>query len=231
MRIEINPRSLLNLEQICEILYKLHPSVLDELVDISKQVRGVIKLDNPSVKEREFLADYYKEKDYSEEQEEESEFLADYYKEKDYSEEQEEESEEETEQEETKPEEKDNDFKKLVNMLHGDGDYAEDLFVFNRLLKYLQVDTYEYIPIKINIEVEDPVIGRKVRHLIRDLEKTECPEQYYLNKREMDYYAYFAEGYGLTMNEEQEKKKDDLFSKKDPEELKELLIKEKLYYY
>ena len=212
MRIEINPRSLLNLEQICEILYKLHPSVLDELVDISKQVRGVIKLDNPSMKEREFLADYYEEKDYSEEQEEESE--------------------EETEQEEeTKPEEKDNDFKKFVNMLHGDGDYAEDLFVFNRLLKYLQVDTYEYIPIKINIEVEDPVIGRKVRHLIRDLEKTECPEQYYLNKREMDYYAYFAEGYGLTMNEEQEKKKDDLFSKKDPEELKELLIKEKLYYY
>ena len=32
MRIEINPRSLLNLENICEVLYKLHPSVLDYLV-------------------------------------------------------------------------------------------------------------------------------------------------------------------------------------------------------
>ena len=29
MKIEINPRSLLNLEHICEVLYKLHPSVLD----------------------------------------------------------------------------------------------------------------------------------------------------------------------------------------------------------
>ena len=47
----------------------------------------------------------------------------------------------------------------------------------------------------------------------------------------MDYHAYFAEGYNLTMNEEQKKKKDDLFSKNDPEELKKLLIKEKLYSY
>ena len=67
--------------------------------------------------------------------------------------------------------------------------------------------------------------------MVRDLEKTNTPEQFYLNKRELDYYAYFAEGYGLTINEEQEKKKDDLFSKNDPEELKKLLIKEKLYYY
>ena len=32
MNIEINPRSLLNLENICEVLYKLHPYVLDELL-------------------------------------------------------------------------------------------------------------------------------------------------------------------------------------------------------
>ena len=32
MRIEINPRSLLNLQYICEVLYKLHPSVLNDLV-------------------------------------------------------------------------------------------------------------------------------------------------------------------------------------------------------
>ena len=83
----------------------------------------------------------------------------------------------------------------------------------------------------IHIEIEDPVIGKKVRELIQALEKTKAPEQFYLNKREIDSDAYFAEGYGLTMNEEQKNKMEDLFSKKDPEELKKLLIKEKLYYY
>ena len=37
------------------------------------------------------------------------------------------------------------------------------------------------------------------------LKKTRAPEQFYLNKKEMDEDAYFAEGYGLTMNEEQKK--------------------------
>ena len=36
MRIQINPRSLLNLEHICEVLYKLHPSVLDDLVEMER---------------------------------------------------------------------------------------------------------------------------------------------------------------------------------------------------
>ena len=36
MKIEINPRSLLNLENICEVLYKLHPSVLNYLVDMER---------------------------------------------------------------------------------------------------------------------------------------------------------------------------------------------------
>ena len=30
MKIEINPRSLRNLKDICEVLYKLHPYVLDD---------------------------------------------------------------------------------------------------------------------------------------------------------------------------------------------------------
>ena len=34
MRIEINPRSLLNLENICEVLFKLHPFVLDYLIEM-----------------------------------------------------------------------------------------------------------------------------------------------------------------------------------------------------
>ena len=208
MHIEINPRSLLNLEQICEILYKLHPSVLDFLVDMQRStgcILGCNDMDNLSFEQREKLTELK-----SVEEDDNKKFHKDKKLEEDRT---------------------DDDFKKLVNMLHGDGDYAEDIFVFNRLLKYLQLDTDEYIPIKINIEIEDPVIGKKVRELIQALEKTKAPEQFYLNKREIDYDAYFAEGYGLTMNEEQKKKEEDLFSKNDPEELKKLLIKEKLYYY
>ena len=212
MHIEINPRSLLNLEQICEILYKLHPSVLDFLVDMQRStgcILGCYNTNNLSFEQREKITEFkIVEKD------DNKKFHADKKLEEDRTD-----------------DDDDYNFKKLVNMMHGDGDYPEDIFVFNRLLKYLQHDTDEYIPIKINIEIEDPVIGRKVRELIRALEKTNAPEQFYLNKREIDSEAYFAEGYGLTMNEEQKKKEEDLFSKNDPEELKKLLIKEKLYYY
>ena len=70
MLIEINPRSLLNLVDICEVLYKLHPSVLDDLVEMERSlgdVLGFIDLDNTSLEEREFLANNYQEKDYSSE--------------------------------------------------------------------------------------------------------------------------------------------------------------------
>ena len=65
MRIEINPRSLLNLENICEVLYKLHPSVLDDLVEMERslgKILGTIDLDNVSLEEREFLSKIYQEK-------------------------------------------------------------------------------------------------------------------------------------------------------------------------
>ena len=114
----------------------------------------------------------------------------------------------------------DQDFKKMINIVHGDGDYPEDHFVFNKLLKYLQHDTYEYIPIKFFIDVEDPIIKRKIKKLVKILETTKTPEQFYLNKRELDYDAYFAEGYGLTMNEEQEKKRKIYFQKKILKNLK-----------
>ena len=100
---------------------------------------------------------------------------------------------------------------------------------FHNLRKYLQLDTDEYIPMRIYVEVEDPVIGKKVKELVEALEKTRAPEQFYLNKKELNEDAYFAEGYGLTMNEEQEKQRDDFFWGEDVEGLKELLIKEKLY--
>ena len=73
MRIEINPRSLLNLEHICEVLYKLHPSVLDYLVNMERslgKILGLIDLDNLSLEEREFLANNAEEVDFSNEPEE-----------------------------------------------------------------------------------------------------------------------------------------------------------------
>ena len=79
------------------------------------------------------------------------------------------------------------------------------------------------------MEVEDPVIGRKVKELVKALEKTRAPEQFYLNKKEVDEDAYFAEGYGLTMNEEQKKQEDDFFWGQDVESLKNLLREKKLY--
>ena len=192
MRIEINPRSLLNLENICEVLYKLHPSVLDDLVEMERSlgsILGTIDLNNLSLEEREFLSRNYQE-DYSSDtftQDEIEEF-----KSKDFSEE------------------------------------YENARRFHELRKYLQLDTDEYIPMKIYVEVEDPVIGKKVRELVRALEKTRAPEQFYLGKKEMDEYAYFAEGYDLTMNKEQKKQSDDFFDGEDVEGLEELLRKEKL---
>ena len=193
MRIEINPRSLLNLENICEVLYKLHPSVLDDLVEMERSlgsILGTIDLDNLSLEEREFLSSNYQE-DYSSEsitQDENEEFKNKYFNEE-----------------------------------------YENACRFHELRKYIQLDTDEYIPMKIYVEVEDPVIGKKVHKLVEALEKTRAPEQFYLNKREMDEYAYFAEGYGLTMNEEQKRQSDDFFDGEDVEGLEELLRKEKLY--
>ena len=221
MKIEINPRSLLNLENICEVLYKLHPSVLDELIDMERRlgkILGFIDLDNTSLEEREFLANIYEKVDNSLPMEVEENKI---------------------------------DSSKYSSLIHEDLLKSKDLsllteedkmklalstrkdeyknHMFHELRKYIQLDTNEYIPIKIFVEVEDPVIGKKVRELIRALEKTRAPEQFYLNKKEIDEDAYFAEGYGLKMNDEQQKKFDKLFWGEDIEGLKELLEKEKLY--
>ena len=215
MKIEINPTSLLNLEHICEVLYKLHPSVLNMLVDMERSlgpVLGFIDTKNPSLEEREFLANIYEKKDYSSEPMEEEDLP---FKTK-----------------EELLEGKDltslTDEEKMELVMAPKEDKYKS-HIFHKLRKYIQLDTDEYIPIKISIEVEDPVIGKKVRELVRALEKTRAPEQFYLNKKEIDEVAYFAEGYGLTMNEEQEKKFDKFFWGEDVEGLKKLLRKEKLY--
>ena len=67
MHIQINPRSLLNLEHICEVLYKLHPSILDDLVEMERSLGGIfgfIDYNNLTLEEREFLANIAKEVDY-----------------------------------------------------------------------------------------------------------------------------------------------------------------------
>ena len=191
MQIQINPQSLLNLEHICEVLYKLHPKVLDYLVEIKRSlgpVLGTIDLNNLSLEERNFLANIDMEVNFSREPEEDEE-----------------------------PEE-------LRNKKE-----HENSCRFHELRKYIQLDTDEYIPMKISVEVEDPVIGKKVKELVEELEKTRASEQFILNKKEIDEDAYFAEGYGLTMNEEQKKKFEDFFYGEDVEGLKMLLKREKLY--
>ena len=225
MRIDINPRSLLNLEHICEVLYKLHPSVLDYLVEMERSIGnilGTIDLNNPSLEEREFLDNIFEKEDYSLPMKEDEDLLSkgrifDPRNPLTY---------------EKLLEKKDlsslteDDKMDLAFAPHED-EYKS--YEFSRLLRYLQLDTDEYIPIKIYIEVEDPVNGRKVKELVRALETTRAPEQFYLNKKEIDKDAYFAEGYNLTMNKEQRKKNDQLFWGKDIEELERLLKKGKLY--
>ena len=187
MRIEINPRSLLNLENICEVLYKLHPSVLNDLIEMERslgKILGEIDLNNISLEEREFLSKYFKEKDLSNEEE------------KDLSNEEE--------------EYKNKQSKSIQEMKEDKNSHR-----FHKLRRYIQLDTDEYIPVKISVEVEDPVIGKKVKELVEALEKTRAPEQFYFHKREVDEDAYFAEGYGLTMNEEQLKSRDDFFDGED----------------
>ena len=199
MKIEINPRSLLNLEHIVEVLYKLHPSVLEYLIEMERslgKIIGMIDLNNISLEEREFLADTAKVLDYS------TETLEEVKK-------------------EINP-------KSLEEQLEeAKKDIRETRF--HKLRKYVQLDTDEYIPMKIFIEVEDPVIGKKVKELVEILEKTRAPEQFYLNKKEPDEDAYFAEGYNLEMNEEQKKQFKDYFWEADCDALENLLIKEKLF--
>ena len=204
MRIEVNPHSLLNLEHICEVLYKLHPSILDDLVEMERSFGGIlsfIDLINVTLEEREFLANITKEVDYSKEPEKPVII-----------------------EERVKSDEPEDPLKTIEELKeHQNG------VRFHELRKYLQLDTDEYIPIRIYVEVEDPVIGKKVKELVEALVRTGAPEQFYFHKREMDEDAYFAEGYNLTLNEEQKKQRDDFFGGEDVKGLERLLKREKLF--
>ena len=143
---------------------------------------------------------------------EEREFLASTAKKVDYSKEPEE------------PEEP-KDLIKIIEDLKKDNERAR----FDNLRRYIQLDTDEYIPMKYYVEVEDPVIGRKLKELVEALEKTRAPAEFYLNKKELDEDAYFAEGYGLKMNEEQKKQLNEFIYEKDVKSLVKLLRDKKLY--
>ena len=236
MLIEINPRSLLNLENICEVLYKLHPSVLNYLIEIERslgKLLGTIDLDNVSLEEREFLANNAKEVDFSKEpvKTEEPKTQEEFYK--------------MLESKGVKVHKvsfdnkndaidflerfnETNEKSKLLSTIRKMKEH-ENACRFHELRKYLKLDTDEDIPMKIYVEVEDPVIGKKVKELVEALEKTRAPEQFYFHKKEVDEDAYFAEGYGLTMNEEQKKKFKDFFYGEDVEGLEELLREKNLY--
>lgn len=190
MKIEINPITLLHLQDICEVLYKLHPYVLDYLLDMQRRlgnILGLIDLNNLSLDEREFLSDSYSETDSSSRTE---------------------------------------DTMELTVKLRSPDENSKR---FYELKKYLKLDTDEYIPMQIFIEIEDPVVGRKVRELVRALETTRAIEQFLYNKREIDEDAYFADGYGLKMDSDQKKKFDDFFDKMDVTSLRNILIEKKLY--
>ena len=146
MRIEINPNSLLNLQNIFKVLYKLHPSVLNDLFETKRLFSALLELIgviNPLIPIRNFLESTYDEVEYSKEHGEPVDMLKII--------------------EETK-------------------DYLNHHY-FKNLRNYIQLDTDEYIPMKIYVEVEDLVIGRKLKELVETLEKTNISEQFYLRKK------------------------------------------------
>ena len=193
MKIEINPRSLLNLEHIVEVLYKLHPSVLDDLVEMERSlgdILGTIDLSNPSLEEREFLFNCSTEENKIDFDEEENingknvndilaaekakyanDFLADgtpVFK-----------------QQGGFGGVQPTHIESLQKQLAEEKEERREER-FSELRKYIQLDTYEYIPMKIFVEIDDPVVGRKVKELVGTLEKTRAPEQFYLHKKEID---------------------------------------------
>ena len=152
MQIQINPRSLLNLKHICEVLYKLHPSVLDDLVEMERSLGGIlgfIDLNNLTLEQREFLANTAEEVDYSKEPDE---------------------------VDDSKEPEEPKDLLKIIEEMKKDKKRER----FYDLKNYIQLDTDEYIPMKIYVEVEDPVIGRKVKELVEALEKTRAIDEFFL---------------------------------------------------
>ena len=160
MKIKLKPRNLQTLEVICEILYKLHPSVLDNLLEMEEMLGPVLgfhsNTDDLTSEQRDILEKFGFRLVTGGEQEQEQE-----------------------------QEDEANNIK------------------FDELLKYLKLDTDEYIPIEFYVKVEDRLVGEKVQELIKIIERTKAKEEFSNMRREEDWHAYFGESYN---NEELRKK-------------------------
>ena len=192
MQIKISPKNLQTLEVICEILYKLHPSVLDNLLDMEERLGPILgfhnNIDDLTFEQRDIFEKIGIRLGTGEEQEEQ----------------------EEQEQQEQEDE---------VNNIK-----------FDNLLKYLKLDTDEYIPIEFYVKVEDRLVGEKVQKLIKILERTKAKEEFSNMRREEDWHAYFGESYrSEKLSRKQQIKRDNIFQNKDVNKLKKLLIKQNLY--
>lgn len=193
MKIQVEPRNLQTLEVICEILYKLHPTVLNNLLDLEKTLGPVLGFhfnkDDLNSEQRDILERTFEHR-----------FLT-------------------NESEENESEENEQESEEANNM------------EFDELIKYIKLDTDEYIPIKFYVEVEDhPSVGKKVKKLIEILERSKGQGEFSNMRREEDCHAYFGESYtSEKLSRKKQRKRDKLFLIKDVDELKKLLIKEKLY--
>ena len=170
MLIEINPKNILNLENVFKVFYKLHPIVLDFLLYLALDELEKLDLD------LDFDLD-----------------LGNILKRK-------------------KPVNDDYENVEEDSYLEHDNDKIES---FNYYLQFFYCKTNEYIPIKFYIEVDDLEKVKKIKDLIRVMEISKDPENYYDSKREVDYEACFSKGYKYSLTNNGRNKMMNLFRKFD----------------
>ncbi len=160
MKIEVNPRSLKNLQDICEVLYCLHPSVLNYLVEERKlgKVLGGINLDQPiSLEEREYLYKLGQNRPKTKIYNFSNLNYEDILKTKDLN-----------------LLTEDDKMDLALSRYKDESKYEE----INNLLKYFKLNTNEYITINFYVEVPSLVYGYKIEELVNALEKTRAPEEF-----------------------------------------------------
>ena len=224
MQIKISPKNLQTLEVICEILYKLHPEVLDNLLDMEETLGPILGLHNINDDLTSEQVDIFEKLGIG---------LENLLK-----------QEEQEEQEEQEDKLNNIKFDQILNCLNHDiikkfGTEVEKIqqqeeelnnIKFDELSKYIKLDTKEYIPIEFYVKVEDILVGEKVQKLIKILERTKAKEEFSNMRREEDWTAYFCESYSSKkFSEKQQIERDNIFQNKDVNKLKKLLIKQNLY--
>ena len=178
MRIEIKPTTLKNLEHTCHVLYQLHPTVLDFVLENYRNFDSVLgdygDLSDITFEQREFLSKMF-----------------------------------------------DPEKPRMEPIKVKQGNRA-----FHDLRQYLRPESDNFIPIRFYIEVDDPIYRRKIKEVIEALKTGNSPEEIVMDKNEKDQIAFFAEGYGIKMTEEQEELEDKFMNEEDHIKLEKLLKKE-----